>query len=473
MATSIVRRGIGAKRLQRPEEVRQVFAERFKARFGEWLSQGAFGELSGDSAIPLVPGTNSLQETSPSSESESLLDEDSFGDADEKELGANAAPNSATQVIWPLRYTLTSINEASALTNMAEVTDWVRDWHQYGQRLPAGVAVQWLTRQWPKLGEQTLPTAVTVESAEVLAQWVGTIRSWNRACVRRDQVSARFKSAQWPALWKRHLEVFVDWSDDDFERLQTLLEWFIDNPTTGLYLRQLPVPGIDTKWIETRRAVVRDCVLVVHGQPMSSSTLDFHEVCGLRKPASKLRVRILCPKLRASLGGLCDIEAPVEEIGRMELTIRGAFIVENLETGLALPDFDGMVVFMRLGHAISELARIPWLKPDHLESAQGPLPQLLYWGDLDTHGFVILSRARGIFSRLKSVLMDEATFLGRRELWVKEKTPSRAAELKCLMSEEEDLYVGLRDNKWGTNLRLEQERLPWKECLQTLEESLR
>ncbi len=161
------------------------------------------------------------------------------------------------------------------------------------------------------------------------------------------------------------------------------------NPSSGLYLRQLPVPKIDTKWIEARKAIVRDFTLATSGQPITGATQDFHEVCGLRKPASKLRLRILCPKLRATLGGLCDIEAPISEIARMPLSIRAAFIVENLETGLALPDFEGTVAFMRLGHAISELARIPWLGPDHLSHGiqQGCLPRLLYWGDLDTHGF--------------------------------------------------------------------------------------
>ncbi|NOR71388.1 MAG: hypothetical protein GQ532_17115, partial [Methylomarinum sp.] len=32
-----------------------------------------------------------------------------------------------------------------------------------------------------------------------------------------------------------------------------------------------------------------------------------------------------------------------------------------------------------------------------------------YWGDLDTHGFAILSRLRHYYPQVKSILMDEKT----------------------------------------------------------------
>lgn len=473
MALTIPRRGVNTRKLQGPEEVHQVFTERFKARFGEWLFQGAFGNVPYDLAGHLVPayppqGPKLLAEwVAP-------VDDESFGESADAEPDTHGSTSSAETSIWPLRYPLTGLSEDFVLTNMAKVTGWVQDWHQYEKDLPEGVTVHWLTRQWSRLGEQTLPVAVSVESAEALAQWAGFARRWKRACARRDAFIARFEVTRHSTLWSRHCEALADWAEEDIERLQVLLGWFLKNPSSGLYLRQLPVPRIDTKWVETRKAVVRDFVLAVNGMPITGAAQDFHEVCGLRKPASKLRMRILCPKLRASLGGLCDIEAPVEEIAQMSLSIRAAFIVENLETGLALPDFEGMVAFMRLGHAISELARIPWLAPDYLgyTTSRESLPRLVYWGDLDTHGFAILSRARGIFSRLHSVLMDEATFLAGQDLWVTELTPHRAEELQHLTPAERDLYAQLRENKWGVNLRLEQERLPWPTCLQELQVAL-
>ncbi len=67
-------------------------------------------------------------------------------------------------------------------------------------------------------------------------------------------------------------------------------------------------------------------------------------------------------------------------------------------TGLAFDDMPGTVVFMALGYSVDLLAHVPWTST----------ARCLYWGDIDTHGFAILQRARACFPRLESVLMDLA-----------------------------------------------------------------
>ncbi|MGR4872226.1 DUF3322 domain-containing protein [Variovorax sp. LARHSF232] len=420
-------------KLESPATVFAEMTRRINARFGLWLLQ--------------VAGVPEGSEP--------------FGDA----LDAST---------WPVRVALGSLKERDVLESMDVVAKWVREWHEAQSTLPNGITLVWETRQWARLGEQRIPAHIVIDAPGALAEWVNRGSQWTQACFRRDALLRRFAKLRSSPVCRRHLPVFVDWADEDVERLHTLLEWFDANPRSGLYLRQLPVPSIDTKWIEPRKVVVRDFLLAAKGQLLTAASQDFHEVCGLRKPSAKLRLRILCPKLRASLAGLCDIEAPVEEVARMSLPARSVIIVENLETGLALPDFEGTVAFMRLGYAVSELARIPWLGPDHLGGTvdQGAIPRLIYWGDLDTHGFAILSRARDIFSRLQSILMDEATFSGGQSLWVTELTPNRAEVLPHLTPSEMNVYVGLRSNRWGVSLRLEQERLSWPRCLRALQEAL-
>ena len=67
------------------------------------------------------------------------------------------------------------------------------------------------------------------------------------------------------------------------------------------------------------------------------------------------------------------------------LTPKCILVVENLETGISLPDLESCVAFMKLGNGVSVLSRLPW--------AAGV--RAVYWGDIDTHGFAILSHARG------------------------------------------------------------------------------
>jgi hypothetical protein len=106
-----------------------------------------------------------------------------------------------------------------------------------------------------------------------------------------------------------------------------------------------------------------------------------------------------------------------------------------------------MVVWGR-GYAVDVLAPLRWL--DELD--------VVYWGDIDTHGFAILSRLRGQFPRVRSMLMDRATLLGHRDQWVPEPSPV-AAELSGLTDEEAGVYADLVAGVYGPTVRLEQERV--------------
>jgi hypothetical protein len=254
--------------------------------------------------------------------------------------------------------------------------------------------------------------------------------------------------------------VLADYSAVDFERLFSLLVWLEANPASNVYLRQLPVEGLDTKWIEQRVGVVTGLLRAIRG--LTSDT-GFHELCGLLKPPHRIRVRLLCPELRRAVGGLRDIEAPACELAALRIAPTSAVIVENLDTGLALPDMPGAVGVMKLGNAVSALGGISWLTD----------LQAVYWGDLDTHGFAILDRARRVLPGLRSVLMDEVTLFEHRGLWGQEPVQCPDLELPHLDTAERVVYQGLRANSWGQKVRLEQERIPWAPALEAVHRTLR
>lgn len=90
-------------------------------------------------------------------------------------------------------------------------------------------------------------------------------------------------------------------------------------------------------------------------------------------------------------------------------------------------------------------------------------------GEIATHGLAILHRARSYLPNLQSVLMDEDTLLRHKALWVDEKEQHPAAELTLLTEAEQALYQGLKQQLWGQNVRLEQERIRWDAAWRTLQ----
>nr|MDA8361795.1 DUF2220 family protein [Gammaproteobacteria bacterium] len=73
---------------------------------------------------------------------------------------------------------------------------------------------------------------------------------------------------------------------------------------------------------------------------------------------------------------------------------------------------------------------------------------------------------------LRSVLMDEDTLLRHKALWVDEKEQNPAMELALLTKKEQSLYRDLKEQRWGQNVRLEQERIDWDTAWGALQRSL-
>jgi hypothetical protein len=352
---------------------------------------------------------------------------------------------------WPLEIALGIPSEVEAAQGIDSVGAWAQGWRDCGR--PGRIV--WTERRWKNLGRQTLPEKLVLESAEEVAGWVGQTARWRRAAGRyRDLIRS------WPPIEKalsRCFDVLADYSAGDFERLTGMLAWLEANPASGLYPRQLPVPGLDSKWLETRTRFLADLLCALRGG--GSAEQGFYELCGLRPVPALVRMRILDADLRRRVDGLSDISAPLSDLATLGFCPSRVFIVENLQTGLAFPDLPGAVLFMRLGYGVDVLAALPWLA--HARQ--------YYWGDCDTHGFAILNRARSYFPDMRSVLMEERTLHHHRPLWVEEPDQHPADDLPLLTPAERGVYKALKANAWGPKVRLEQERLAWVYALQAIQ----
>lgn len=328
---------------------------------------------------------------------------------------------------------------------------WLRAWRQ--TTLPG--EVQRSRVNWSRLGAQELPESWSVPDAANAAALLGESARWRQARQRVRQLRERWPQAEaLHARLPRHYALLADLPEPDFARLLAVLDWLLAHPDSGLALRQLPIAGVDSKWIEPRRQLVRDWLAALRGQPAAA---PLERLAGLRRAPPRVRLRLLDPSLRAAVGGLEDIAAPIEQVAALRLPARCAFMVENLETGLAFGDLPGAVLVMARGYAVDCVARIDWLRE---------LP-LFYWGDLDTHGLVILHRLRQHAPQARALLMDEATL--RRGLTLdlcgSERRPHRAQRLSGLHPDEQALYDRLKAGGFGhPGLRLEQERIAWDEA---------
>lgn len=348
------------------------------------------------------------------------------------------------QSLWPLEIRLGIPTEQAALRQPEGVRAWASAWQVWRG---AGMLV-WSERRWRSLGTQRVPQKLILEGPADVALWVGESERWAKALERHAVLIEK-----WPVLrgvGARFFNVLADYHESDFTRLIDILTWLNTHPASNIFPRQLPIAGVDSKWLDGRKYVVAELLAHIQADPLGSR--DFFQRCGLRPLPQLMRLRILDPLLRRQLGGLGDISAPWEQIAGMNLPLTKVFIVENLQTGLAFDDLPGAIVIMRLGYAVDVLEQLPWLANK----------QCFYWGDLDTHGFAILSRARSYLPELQTLMMDEATLLSHKPLWGEEDEPHPAQTLPNLRASEQLLYEKLKQNTLGQNVRLEQERISWE-----------
>ena len=247
-------------------------------------------------------------------------------------------------------------------------------------------------------------------------------------------------------------------SDVDFSLLLSCAEWVLSHETRGLAPRQLPVPGVQGKFLDGKKN--QELVATVAGK---DSLL-------LAGDARFVMLKYLDPGSGASYG-LCRLGTADE--GRPSYEPKFVLIVENKETFSDFPAMTGGVCVYGAGKAAVTLAAsIGWLRE---------VPCLFYWGDMDTDGLEILAGVRACGLACESVLMDLDTFTYFEELGtsvsarggdiVVPDIDERHDVLAGLTAGESALYEALCAGR-TRHPRVEQEKIPFDYAVGWIEDSL-
>lgn len=295
------------------------------------------------------------------------------------------------------------------------------------------------------LGHNDVPDVVVLDTIEDLADLVGRLHD-----VETFDGILELTSRRRPMLvpWVSAHPVESLAASDDWDQILDVVDWIDERDVSHLYLRHLDLPGVDTKFVERHRKVLTRLLQVVLPPDRVDVTAPrFDARFGFRTPPSYVRFRVLAP-LDELPDGLSEMSLRVDELARHELSVRTVFVVENQATYLAFPDMADSIVVFGGGFKVSTLESVPWLADR----------ELVYWGDIDTHGFRILDQLRARVPGVRSVLMDEATLTAHLDRVVSEDSPTSVA-LDHLTEDEATLYRDLVEDRFGPAVRLEQERI--------------
>lgn len=361
----------------------------------------------------------------------------------------------ATGEPWtPIGISLRGPSAREIAEDMAAAQNWTRAWSRSDGRVirlehaPVGGR--------GVFGVNQVPRRVWIDSYEDLWRLLGV----GDEVARFTQMLA-FTRAEAPRLadWLTHhpmkaLTLAVDWT----AICRTVL-WVDRNWRPDMYLRQVDVPGVDTKFIERHRGVLAELLdrqLDAGRINADRPPADFAARYGFRDKPRYVRLRSLDGPIRP-FGHFAELTVRADELALAAPGAATVYVVENEITYLAFPPAPNSLVIFGGGYGLGALYVLDWLADR----------ELVYWGDIDTHGFAILDRLRGRFGDVRSMLMDRATLLTHRSQWVPEPSPSRA-DLDHLTADEAELYQDLVRDTFGESIRLEQERIAFSTVLRAV-----
>ena len=307
-----------------------------------------------------------------------------------------------------------------------------------------GFTIDYQTIKTKSIGTQSLPTIIYFDTETDFLKFIG-----------KEKEVVNFIN-DWQML-QSHFPELNDWiirnptkiiqQHGKWESLVNVCNYFKNCPKPNLYIRELPA-NVHTKFIESNQGIITELLDIIIQNHLNLNEREFEKRFHLKFHEPLVRFKVLDKEISQSFfSNLDDISIPVSQFESLKLPLKKVLIVENkttLYTTLTLPKMDKTIAIFGQGNALTNIQKANWLNDI----------TVLYWGDIDVHGFEMLSRIRKYFDHTQSVLMDNTTFdkyfendLGK---------PTTDTTTLKLSDNERELYNLLKTNNW----RLEQEKIP-------------
>lgn len=310
-----------------------------------------------------------------------------------------------------------------------------------------------------KMGRQLFPTRIYFEQQHDYLQFIGKQKEF-AAFVKLKALIGE----EMPALisWVNQHPVKVLQEEAHWPNLLEVCRFFMLNPKPGLYIRELPI-AVHTKFIEEHKQLISELLTHLLGEELIKPEFsglrnnNFEKRFHLKYDESMIRFRILDAKLY--LRGISDLSILPSEFASLQLACKKVFITENKMNCLTFPAVEEAIVIFGTGYGVKKLKQAAWLREK----------QIIYWGDIDAHGFEILSQLRSYFPQTRSFLMDQRTFDHFYAFSCKEIS-SYEKQLQHLDPDEQAMYALLRNSPGPGNNRLEQEKIDQPYVVAALEQ---
>lgn len=332
------------------------------------------------------------------------------------------------------------LSEKEIEENFRQISNWIEELKK------SHLNITFQNISYRSLGEQSIPQILDINQ-DVFLQLLSKQKVFKEHLKLIEKILYKFPKLKTLLILKP--KILMEYNEV-WKQLLIVCNYFISNPRPNLYIRELDIKGIDSKFIEKYKKILDLMLSTILDKPIVKLAQNgFEKKYNLKYDLPTIRFRILDEALY--ICGLSDISLPLNEFMKLDIKADKIFITENKINGLTFPKIKNSIVIFGLGYGVDSLKNIEWIKSKN---------KIYYWGDIDTHGFAILSQIRSYFPNIKSILMDIKTLNRYKYLSVLEtKGREFLGQLEYLTDKEEILFEELKKGVYGNKFRLEQERI--------------
>ena len=311
------------------------------------------------------------------------------------------------------------------------------------ERKGYGYTIEYQTVKTRKHGLQDIPTSISFFTEYDYLKFIG-----------KEQITAHFRADIGKGL--SELPELKDWiskypnkvldNHNVWDDILVVCKYFKTTPKPQLYIRELPIQ-VHTKFIERNKGIIKELLDIIISEQVNTEATRFEPHFNLKYDEPIVRFRVLDKTISEKFfSGTNDISLPISQFKSIGISVHTVYIVENKMNMLTFPLKSDSIVLWGHGFGVDILKTVEWLRSK----------RIFYWGDLDAHGFLILSELRKHFPQVESFLMDRETF---DAFFENDKgVETNVVGDLYLTSKERELFEYLK----AFNFRLEQEKIPFE-----------
>ena len=311
------------------------------------------------------------------------------------------------------------------------------------ERKGYGYTIEYQTVKTRKHGLQDIPTSISFFTEYDYLKFIG-----------KEQITAHFRADIGKGL--SELPELKDWiskypnkvldNHNVWDDILVVCKYFKTTPKPQLYIRELPIQ-VHTKFIERNKGIIKELLDIIISEQVNTEATRFEPHFNLKYDEPIVRFRVLDENISEKcFSGTNDISLPISQFKSIGISVHTVYIVENKMNMLTFPLKSDSIVLWGHGFGVDILKNVEWLRSK----------RIFYWGDLDAHGFLILSELRKHFPQVESFLMDRETF---DAFFENDKgVETNVVGDLYLTSKERELFEYLK----AFNFRLEQEKIPFE-----------